>query len=233
MRRTPIIVAVAVILGWWGISMTRSLSSEDGSFRVPVADGEEGITTALREPAAAEVKPKMMTVEVPDPKMGPAAMEKPVVFEFQNELNSYAMLKTKVLPSADEKLQRESLLKNAALLRSLGQRLVKQPLMSLGEQDVALDLLVEALTKGDHGEAAAAIGAIVADAQLEDPKLSMPVREQLAGIKAELLFHWTAYEPKQAGQVAGMLPGPASKKIWDNVQEAQRNNLAASAEESR
>src|SRR5690606_1543654 len=114
----PIVVAVALILGWWGISMTRSLSTPDGSFRTPVADGEEGMT-ALQidsEPAktpAAAVKP-VENVK-PTENVKPAAP-----FEFQSELNTYAQLKAKVLPSEEEKAARESLLKNPNLLRSIG-----------------------------------------------------------------------------------------------------------------
>jgi len=225
MTRGPIVFAVVIILGWWGISLTRSLSTSEGSFKRPVADGEEG-KSALRmdvpvaAPAATAPAPEQVK-----------AVKPPPAFEFQNELNHFAQLKAKVLPSPEERAEREALLKDRRLLLSLGQRLAKVPLMALGEQDVAIDLLVEALQNGDKEAAQEAIGAIVADAQVENTQLSIPVREQLAGIKAEVLYHWTAYEPSQASRVGSLLPGPASRKIWGNVIEAQKNNLAESAQE--
>jgi hypothetical protein len=147
-------------------------------------------------------------------------------------LNSYAQLKTKVLPSAEEQSARERLLKDARFLRATGDRLLKVPLLPIGEQDVAIDLLIEALQGGDQQAAKAVIGEIVSDNQVEDTKLPTDVREQLAGIKAEVIYHYTAYRPEEVGQVSSSLPGPVSRKIWNNVTEAQKNNLAESQAEA-
>lgn len=222
-------ITVTLVLGWWGISMVRSLNSSEGALKVSVDDGEEG-------------RSAHMTAPPPQPEVVPASVEtrapasvpsKVVTFEFQKELSSFANLQAKVLPSEDEKVEKEYLLRSERLLRGIGARLTKLPLMPIGEQDVAIDLLVEALKSGDKFAATQVMGAIVSDAQVENVSLDREVREQLAGIKAEVLYHWAALSPEDSRQIQGMLPGPASKKIWDNVTEAHRTNLAQSAEEGR
>jgi len=230
MKRTPAFILAAFVLGWWGISMTRSLSlSKSSEERVALeepsaqdADAAAEATPAAGGPDSAR-KPAAISPAPARVEPAPKPMPK---FEYQSELNSYAQLKTKVLPSPEEEAARGALLKNALFLRSLGERLTKTPLLPLGEQDVALDLLVDALKNGDKSTAEAAITDIVSDKQVEDAAIPQPVREQLAGIKAELLYHWTALEPDQAAQVAHLLPGQVSRKIWNNVTEAQKNNLA-------
>ncbi len=240
MKKTPVIIASLIILGGWGISMTRFLSSSSKS-----ADGSANgsADSAKSDPAdrsaGSKPYPDSAVIAARIPASVPAANSpaparvevSPIKFQFQEELNSYAQLKTKVLPSPKEQAAKSALLKNASFLRSLSDRLTKVPMLSIGEQDAALDLLVDALKNGDQATAEGAIADVIADKQVEDTKVAAPVREQMAGIKAELLYHWTAVQPDQASQVGRLLPGPVSQRIWNNVRAAQSNNLAESESE--
>lgn len=236
--KLPVIILGIALVGWWGISKTRSLSAPQSLDQQAEAEATADALRAAnaakdaRSPASAPVAgPKDQTSVAPPP---PAARTiAPPPFEYQKDLNSYAQLKTKVLPSAEEKSARERLLKDARFLRATGDRLLKVPLLPIGEQDVAIDLLIEALQGGDQQAAEAAIAEIVGDNQVEDTKLPTDVREQLAGIKAEVIYHYTAYRPDEVGQVSNRLPGPVSRKILNNVTEAQKNNLAESQAEAR
>lgn len=216
MRRISFLIALVVTL--WGISEMRPRAPE----RELAAEKPTFIAPSEKEIEKVEVK-----VSPRDSVKSSAP-----VFAFRAELNSYAELKTKVLPTDSERDARESLIKNAVFLSAVGDRLRQLPLLAIGEQDAALDLLIEASQKGDQEAARATILSVVEDSKVEDEALPEAVREQLAGIKAELLFHWTAFEPNQGAEVAKRLPGPVSRKIWSNVLAAQRSNLALSADEA-
>ena len=100
--------------------------------------------------------------------------------------------------------------------------------MELSEQDVAVDILLDALKDGDSRAAEEALREVVKDEQVEDGTLSGGVREQLAGVKAEVLYQWSAMVPSGASELARLLPGPVSQKIWQNVLNMQSQNLAES-----
>lgn len=226
--KTPAVIATAVIVGWWAFSVTRP-SSETRA----VARNPQNIQNAGRETSTPAIQAKVKESKALASVITKVEQKKTLVpFEFQKELDEYAALKTKVLPSGDEQRSRDRLLKDARFLRSLGARLSKIPMLPLGEQDAALDVLVDALKNGDKAAAEQAISEIVEDRQVEDVKIPGEQREQLAGVKAEVLYHWTAIDSGQAAQVAKLLPGPVSRKIWSNVQEAQQNNLAESTLEA-
>ena len=221
---------VLVVLGYWGISTLRSLTTPDGALKMP-AEEIEALKTMERSPASVpvtEVKPQGPKADVPPP---PPETKQPVIFEAQAELSAYAQLKTKVLPSGAEKKERERILNDSRVIGSVGKRLLQIPPLSLGEQVAAIDLLIEALKKGDKNAAEDAMKEIVGDKQVEDVKLPKEVREQLAGIKAEVLYNWAAIEPNQQSDIARRLPGPASEKIWRNVQDTFANNIAESESE--
>jgi hypothetical protein len=151
-----------------------------------------------------------------------------VIFEAQADLSSYAQLKTKVVPNATEKKERERIIHDQRTISSIGKRLLQVPPLALGQQIAAVDLLVEAFKSGDRSASEQAMREIVADKQVEDTKLPAEVREQLAGIKAEVLYNWGALAPEQQNEIARQLPGPASEQIWKNVQDTFASNLAES-----
>lgn len=229
MNKQSLITVVCLVLGWWGISLMKSLSTTDGSLKLPVEE-IEARKAAERSVAEMKTAPSEVAAMIPPPAV---SSKPPVLFESQAELNVYAALKAKVLPSDSEKSERQSLVNNGRLLASIANRLTTIPLMALGEQDVAIDLLVEAFKSGDKQAAEVAMRAVVTDAQVENAKLDREVREQLAGIKAEVLYHWAALAPEAQDTIAHQLPGPASLKIWKNVQDSHASNLAESRAEER
>lgn len=220
---------VLVVLGYWGVSTLRSLSSPEGRMKLP-AEELEAQRTMERSPANAPVTEirSIPKADIPPP---PPETKPPVIFEAQAELTAYAQLKTKVLPSESEKKERARILNDSRVIGSVSKRLLQIPPLSLGEQVAAIDLLIEALKKGDKNAAEEAMREIVSDKQVEDVKLPQEVREQLAGIKAEILYNWAAIEPNQQSDIARRLPGPASEKIWRNVQDTFANHIAESEAE--
>jgi hypothetical protein len=219
---------VVLVLGYWGISTVRSLTSSEGALKLPEEEIEaQKIVerTAASQPVAAKPVegPK---ADIPPP---PPENKAPVIFEAQAELSAYAQLKTKVVPNAMEKKERERIIHDQRTISSIGKRLLQVPTLALGQQIAAIDLLVEAFKSGDRAASEQAMREIVADKQVEDTKLPAEVREQLAGIKAEVLYNWGALAPEQQNEIARQLPGPASEQIWKNVQDTFASNLAESA----
>jgi hypothetical protein len=88
-----------------------------------------------------------------------------------------------------------------------------------------------ALKEGDKTAASAALQAVVQDKQIEDTGLERSAREQLAGLKAEILYQWSATQPDMTASIVAWLPGPVSQKIWQNVLRMQQSNQAESQTE--
>ncbi|MGE0528242.1 MAG: hypothetical protein AB7G93_12995 [Bdellovibrionales bacterium] len=156
-------------------------------------------------------------------------------FKFQKDLSRYAAMSSKVFMSEEEKRTRQSLLTNADLLRSLGSRIqvaTANPRI-IGEQSVAVDLLLEALQLGDAQVAAEVLTEVIRDPLVEDARLDQGARANLAGLKGEILYKWSAMVPELTAEFEALLPGPVTRKIWQNVQEIQNQNVAASEVEAR
>jgi hypothetical protein len=217
---------VLIVLGYWGISTVRSLTSREGALKLPQ---EEIEAQKIVERTAASAQVAAKATQAPKADIPPPPPEsQPVIFEAQTDLSTYAQLKTKVVPNATEKKERERIIHDQRTIASIGKRLLQIPTLALGQQIAAIDLLVEAFKSGDKSASEQAMREIVADKQVEDTKLSAEVREQLAGIKAEVLYNWGALAPEQQNEIARQLPGPASEQIWKNVQDTFASNLAES-----
>ena len=154
--------------------------------------------------------------------------EKP--FSYQKELDAFLALKEKVLPSADEQSEMRRLLTDASLLRAVGLRLTEASLAPTvkASQDAAVSLLVDALKAGEP-MASEIARQVVEDPQVENASFDRAVRENLAGIKAEVLYHWAALAPDEAANIERSLPGPVSQKIWANVAHRHASNRGESA----
>lgn len=148
------------------------------------------------------------------------------------ELAVYTDLHRKVFLNERESAEKDALLKNASVLRAMGVRLMRSPGSEAAakEQNVAVEMLLEALRTGDSEIAAEVLKGVITDGQVEDAHLDIASRENLAGVKAEVLFQWSAFRPAQANELATMLPGPVSQKIWQNIVDAQASNIAESAD---
>ena len=227
MRRL-IAVPVVCALAWWGISSLRSPPGKSA----PGAAATESVDSQPSGPS--DRQPQSLPAAAQPVATVPAAALPPPAFAFETELSDYAKIKAKVLPDENEKGARRRLIGNADLLRGVGARLRQRPLLDFAEQAAAVDLLVDALRAGDQQAAAEALMSIVTDSQVEDASVPRPEREQLAGVKAEVLYHWLAFTPEGAPQVRAALPGPVSRRILDNVLQTHAANLAESrAEQAR
>ena len=173
-----------------------------------------GLTVARAPSASSVPQAQALTKSVPVKALEPAP--------HAVELAMYTLLHRKVFLNEGESLEKSSLLKNASVLRAMGVRLVRPPGSDTAavEQNTAVEMLIEALRSGDSQVAAEVLKGVIKDSQIEDPKLDMGIRSNLAGIKAEILFQWTALRPTQAQELATLLPGPVSQKIWQNVIDA-------------
>jgi hypothetical protein len=226
--RRAIVIPVALIVGWWAISMSRSLSGVEGSgpqvpevpvarklASVPLTEAQAGTVKAVKKDSSEAAPAKTVAKEPP---------YRP--FPFVKELTSYLDLKAKVFMTDDERRERARLLNHQEFMRALAERLMdpsRSPLL-MQEQDAAVDLLVEAVQTGDKGLATELLNRVVQDAQVENESLETSVREHLAGLKAEVLYQWSAVSPEAAATVPGLLPGPVSQKIWANVVHRQHSN---------
>lgn len=149
----------------------------------------------------------------------------------------FAQLKKKIFKTDSEQQSYKAFLRNRDLLLDLGKKLTDiqfiQSADFANEQNAMVDLLVEALASGDHVTSQAVVTSLVQDASVENEKLPMSVRQNLAGLKAELLYQVTALFPEEFKNVAELLPGPVSQKIWVNVQASQQRNVAESQAEQQ
>lgn len=152
-------------------------------------------------------------------------------FENKTELASFKILKQKVFLTEEEKEQRKQFIQDRALLENL-KNLFKYPAQYQdleAQQNVAVDLLLEAIKSGDAETARRVFKEVIADATIENNQLSQDQRQNLAGVKAEVLYQWSALEPDRANEMQQSLPGPVSQKIWKNVVTQQDLNRAESA----
>lgn len=224
-----VLVAGAV----WKWSPSPELSTVEAS-----ADAREAAAMAKAYQENMKAEDRIQTIAAAGVRNGlraaavaPAPVRAP--FEYSRELSDYSALKRKVFLSDEEKVQRAALFGNHRLIAALGDYLNHASgtdVASVGEQGAALDLLVDALQSKDGNEAAeAALKSVVLDRQIESNDLDMESRKSLAGVKAEVLYQWTALEPGRAKEIRTWLPGPVSEKIWANVTETQSRNHAESA----
>lgn len=158
-------------------------------------------------------------------------------FEGQRELEDYKLLKKKIFLTDQEKSQMQQLLRNEAFTLQI-QKLFNVPNEYENEyenlenqQNTAIDFLLAALEGQNSAVAGEVLKSIIQDPGTEDQTLSLPLRENLAGVKAEVLYRWSALDPVKATEMQQWLPGPVSLKIWKNILAQQEMNRAESAEE--
>jgi hypothetical protein len=232
MRKT-ILIPVAILMGWWAISVTISLASSRAERADEMPSSPFPPSTSVPKvdkPAApAGRQPASKTSGI----SRSSAMSHP--FEYPSELTSYMDLHEKVMLSDQEKREKTDLLRHTGLIKAMGKRLreASRTPEVMTEQDAAIDFLIEALKDGDTSVASEVLRDVVQDRQVEDAGLDRGLREQLAGLKAEVLYQWSAMNPGISGTLQAWLPGPVSRKIWANVLRMQQSNLAESEEHVR
>lgn len=198
-------------------------SLAETSADVPSGPAAPASVVTVAEPAAG------VTLQVEAPKIAevPKAWAE---FKHQVDLEKYLGLRKKVLLAEGQNDDKKDLLNDRALLQSLQPLLVTEaPADKVELQNAALDLLFEALKTDMRAEAIEVFKSVVADSFIESQNGSFAARENLAGIKAEVLLNWSSADPGASAEIEASLPGPVSQKIWDNVKKHQKNNLAESA----
>jgi hypothetical protein len=152
-------------------------------------------------------------------------------FAYAKELNSFGLLSQKALLLPADKIVKARLLKDERFLTSLEPLLKVVPLDADTSilQNEALDFVFEALNSEMRSAAIEILKNVVADASVENGSAVMADRKSMAGVKAEAMFNLASSEPSAKSDIEHLLPGPVSKKIWENVQQRQESNLAESA----
>jgi len=233
----PLALFLVMLSSVWLMSKGREILRSDSSHRPQPTDTFGG----SRSPASVPSGPVQIEKPAPVERLAESEKvrnkiteERPMIFMFQKELMSYLHLQTKVFLSNEERDRKRELLSREELLRAVGPKLI-QPTRSeegMRDQDAALDMLLEALESGNKTVAEQVLREVIEDRQIEDNAMDRSAREQLAGIKAEVLYQWSALLPTVAPDLEKWLPGPISQKIWQNVLRMQASNLAESDKEA-
>lgn len=227
----PIFVGVA-IFAVWGIMLERkSLSKDDDAQGVEIQGQHENEAERIDEAITAGVR------AVRGKGQAVAGAVKPLKLRYEAELRAFAKLKASAALNREERARKKSLITNVALIQEVGDLLnfAGQPLRATGLselQNMAIELLFEARQSTAMAEAERVLRSVIEDEQVEDSELNADVRRSLAGVKAEVLYHWSVKDPSRLGELKSWLPGSVSQKIWRGVMLAQNQNRLASADVS-
>ncbi len=237
-RKTFLILSsvLAVIVG--GLALKAPLlesndSKRNGALEGPVSfQSPQKVSQATSERAAMASSLVSAVQPLSNPALAARVPSSVASFEYQKEMIDYGYLNKKVFLSDAEKSEKEILFRNENLLRAIGERL-RQPSQNsqdnLGETNLALDLLFESLQANATGVAGEVLRSLIQDAAIENPKVELAVRKELAGVKAEILYQWSSLDPAVARDIQAWLPGPVSQQLWKNVRAVQNNNVAESS----
>lgn len=212
--RTLLILLILLSAGL-ALSRARPSAVPESPVRSVVVDVKRTPASTLNLPAGSQIAPPAIAGNTP----------------YEKELKSYYELEQKVFLNEMEHQEMNRLIHNRDFLKSAAIRLHRYPssVESTIEQNATLDLILQALRSGDTQVAAAVLKDVITDAQVENPRVDLRTRQNLGGLKAEILFQWTAIDPNRAREIESWLPGPISRKIWNNVVNAQKSNLAESS----
>lgn len=229
MRPAAVLVLGGALAGWALSHVTCSRNEGPRELGEMVLEGEvqvpehqEAVTVTPPPPGMQDVRMQEIT---PEPAVAsPKRPELP--FEFNKEIDLFRDMQKRLFLTEADQAEKRRLLNDVALLRALGLRLT-EPSNSpavMDSQDVAVDLLVEAVKSGDREAASEVLRSVVADPQVENPALDQGVRQHMAGLKGEIMLRWAALAPDEADNIERSLPGPVSQKIWNNVKRRQESN---------
>lgn len=200
-------------------------------------EGNQGASTAAlvvpvdRAPSGSVIEIAANDTKAAVPSQAPAQTKEwkptsvPVISPATRaRLKEFSKLKKKVFLDNDDKRTLSDLTRDPSFLSSLA------PLFDISYErnetdlNAAIDVLLDAATREKSETAATVLMGVIADPSIEDTAIPEKRREELAGIKGEIMFLWTATSPDRAHHMASMLPGPVSQKLWENVLAAQERN---------
>lgn len=200
-----------------------------GFFRQAVRDKMDPLIAAAPKTELPVIAPKVATPAAQAPGAQAAVAPTPAAQpklsqENQKRLSEIARLDRKAFMSNDEKTFRSNAMKDEQFLKDIAAILGSRDLdaETKREQYQAIDTLLSAQESGSQ-QANELLKGVVSDSQIENQALAKDVRENLAGIKAEVLYKW-----RGADEIESLLPGPASRKLWNNVRDQQSRNEAES-----
>jgi hypothetical protein len=174
-------------------------------------------------------KNKMIAQEVaPTPKL---FIERDLPEVSENVLNAVARFKNldeKVFATEAEVAERASVLRNSEVLKEMQSLLMRAEPDEFERDLVAMDILVKSLETSPEFSREL-VEAFVFDATVEKSQLSPEEQQYLAELKGELIYHWIAYEPERLEEIERQLPGPISKKLFQNAKEMRMANLLESS----
>ena len=201
-----------------------------------LAPQNESTEVGVQTPASASSEP-LSKVDptvgaAPEPLMTAVKNAPSPVFKdfvYKEELSRFSLLSQKALLLPTDQIARKELLQDEALIKSLKPLLTTAPQDSSEQQlqNSALDFLFGALQTDSRDVAVGILKDVVAYAGVENETLPQTERQQLAGIKAEVLMTLSA-DPKFQDDLTSLFPGPVTGKIWQNIQDRQESNLAES-----
>lgn len=227
-----VIFGVILLGGLWITLKTvkdqRGLPSENLAKSSVLGSDQRSVAAAVSETKAAQSGGLTNTSQsIPLA----VTLPKPEVFR------DYKNIHLKTFKTPQEEARQKEILSDYDYIKNLSLYLRSTGAMKNADfkinQDTAIDLLLESLKIGDAVAARSAILEIARDNQVENQNLELEIRETLAGVKGELIYHATALYPNSFTEIPDLLPGPVSRKIWENVKEKQRLNHSESVTESR
>ncbi len=220
-------------LGWLQFHTATNVTDDQSSFQWLILDSRERkIATVTKKGKTADVKtvitaaPLEVNVKIETKNLGTKQS-----LEIRNTFQVFHALRNKTfLTPKEESTYAEILRDPQFLMATVSLFLDKNANLSPFEINGGVDLLLESLRTNQKNLAQQIILTIIADTQIENSKLNSAARIRIAGIKAELMFHAVEMNPQT---VKNALPGPVTEKIWNNVLQAQAQNLAESANEQK
>lgn len=204
------------------------------------------VTLPLPTYSVSEENVAKQSIKKPDPAKSeikaasePAAIVSvevsPETFPQIEKANDFRSIQAKVFKSPEELHKIKLISTDATYLDALRKYLTNANAAIKAEfreqQNLAIDILLEGLKYAESSAAESALRAIIKDATIENSELNFPARAALAAVKAEVLYQSSAMRADLFANVEDLLPGPVSKKIWDNVLLKQAENAKESEAE--
>ena len=232
-KRTLIILsASAVCIGGlaliFGSKNTESVTAPDSSLEQTAEVSASEKINDLKSESSEQAAPSVVAQPQPDRTEVLKIWKE---FAHTKDLQDFGLLSQKALLLPADKIVKARLLKDERFLESLEPLLKVVPVDAETSdlQNQALDFVFEALNSEMRSVAIEVLKNVIADGSVENSSVDMADRSAMAGVKAEALFNLASSEASSKADIEQLLPGPVSKKIWENVQQRQESNLGESA----
>lgn len=234
MRNRKLIILSASVVCIGGLALILGSNKDAESVSTPGSSLEQ--TAQETTEKINDLKPGSSDVAAPSVVVLPKPDRTEIVkvwneFANKEDLASFGVLYQKAVLLPQDKVVKARLMKDERFLSSLEPLLKTVPIDAETStmQNQALDFVFDALNSDMRSAAIGILKNVIADGAIEYSSGDIADRTALAGVKAEALFNLAAAEPSAKAEINSLLPGPISKKIWENVQQRQESNLAESA----